>query len=177
MQARLAADPADHQARYDLATALNAMGQREQAADALLEIIRRDRAWNEDAARLQLLKFFEAWGFDDPATMAARRKLVRAAVQLNGADFHPRAEDLPAEFRGLSRCTGALLLPRGRLPLNIFEPRYLAMVEDALAAGRMFGMIQPDPYAPRWTERPGAVSRRLPRPAVARSARPTTAAS
>ncbi len=74
-QARLAADPTDHQARYDLATALNASDEREQAADALLEIIRRNRAWNEDAARLQLLKFFEAWGFDDPATMAARRKL------------------------------------------------------------------------------------------------------
>jgi len=74
-QARLAADPADHQARYDLATALNAAGEREQAADALLEIIRRNRGWNDEAARLQLLKFFEAWGFDDPATMAARRKL------------------------------------------------------------------------------------------------------
>jgi putative thioredoxin len=74
-QARLAADPADHQARYDLATALNAMDQREAAADALLDIIRRNRTWNEEAARLQLLKFFEAWGFDDPVTMAARRKL------------------------------------------------------------------------------------------------------
>jgi putative thioredoxin len=72
---RLAADPADHQARYDLATALNATGRREEAAEALLEIIRRDRGWNDDAARKQLLKFFEAWGFDDPATMAARRKL------------------------------------------------------------------------------------------------------
>ena len=74
-QARLAADPADHQARYDLATALNAMNQREQAAEALLEIIRRARTWNEGAARLQLLKFFESWGSDDPATMAARRRL------------------------------------------------------------------------------------------------------
>ena len=73
--ARLAADPADHQARYDLATALNASDERDKAADALLEIIRRKRDWNEDAARLQLLKFFEAWGMDDPATMAARRKL------------------------------------------------------------------------------------------------------
>ena len=72
---RLAADPADHQARYDLATALNAMNEREQAAEALLEIIRRNRAWNEEAARLQLLKFFESWGFDDPATSAARRRL------------------------------------------------------------------------------------------------------
>jgi len=75
LQARLAADPADHQARYDLATALNASNQREQAAEALLEIIRRNRAWNDDAARLQLVKFFEAWGFDDPATAAARRRL------------------------------------------------------------------------------------------------------
>jgi putative thioredoxin len=74
-QARVAADPTDLQARYDLASALNAINERDQAADALLEIIRRNRTWNEEAARLQLLKFFEAWGFDDPATMAARRKL------------------------------------------------------------------------------------------------------
>jgi putative thioredoxin len=72
---RLEADPKDHQARYDLATALNAMGEREQAAEALLEIVRRDRKWNEEAARLQLLKFFEAWGGDEPATGAARRRL------------------------------------------------------------------------------------------------------
>jgi putative thioredoxin len=75
LQARVAADPADHQARYDLATAMNAMNQRDHAAEALLEIIRRNRGWNDDAARLQLLKFFEAWGFDDPATQAARRRL------------------------------------------------------------------------------------------------------
>jgi putative thioredoxin len=54
---------------------MNSMNRREEAADALLEIIKRDRTWNEDGARMQLLKFFEAWGFDDPATMAARRKL------------------------------------------------------------------------------------------------------
>jgi putative thioredoxin len=75
LQTRLSADPADHQARYELATALNAMDQRDQAADALLEIVRRDRAWNEGAARLQLLKFFEAWGSDDPVTGSARRRL------------------------------------------------------------------------------------------------------
>ncbi|MBV9757506.1 MAG: tetratricopeptide repeat protein, partial [Alphaproteobacteria bacterium] len=74
-QRRLDADPADHQARYDLATALNATGRREEAAEALLDIVRRDRAWNEDGARKQLLKFFESWGFEDPATIAARRKL------------------------------------------------------------------------------------------------------
>ena len=75
LKTRLEADPADHAARYDLATALNAMGEHETAADALLDIMRRQRGWNEDAARLQLLKFFEAWGMDDPVTMAARRKL------------------------------------------------------------------------------------------------------
>jgi Lon protease-like protein len=62
--------------------------------------------------------------------------------------FTPRLEDLPESFP-VFPLTGALLLPRGRLPLNIFEPRYLAMTEDALAAGRMFGMIQPDPARPR----------------------------
>ncbi len=75
LERRLQADPLDHAARYDLATALNATGRRDEAAEALLEIMRRDRAWNEDGARLQLLKFFEAWGLGDPATVAARRKL------------------------------------------------------------------------------------------------------
>ncbi len=74
-EARLAADPNDHAARIDLAVALNAAGDRPAAAEALLEAIRRDRAWNDEAARKQLLKFFEAWGFDDPATQAARRRL------------------------------------------------------------------------------------------------------
>lgn len=74
-EARVAADPADHHARYDLATALNASGRREEAAAALLEIIKRQRGWNDDAARLLLLKFFEAWGFEDEVTMTARRRL------------------------------------------------------------------------------------------------------
>jgi len=72
---RLAADPNDHAARIDLAVALNANDDRPAAVEALLEAIKRDRAWNEEAARKQLLKFFEAWGFDDPATLAGRRKL------------------------------------------------------------------------------------------------------
>lgn len=63
------------------------------------------------------------------------------------AAFHPRLEDLPAEF-AVFPLPGALLLPRGKLPLNIFEPRYKAMVEDALGLGRMFAMIQPDPKQP-----------------------------
>ena len=70
-------DPADHQARYELASALNATGQREDAAAALLEIIRRDRSWNEGAARLQLLKFFEAWGNGRPSNLASRAENSR----------------------------------------------------------------------------------------------------
>ncbi len=68
----------------------------------------------------------------------------------------PRAERdaLPAEI-AVFPLSGALLLPDGRLPLNIFEPRYLAMTEDSLAAGRMFGMVQPDPGAPRGATGPG----------------------
>lgn len=62
--------------------------------------------------------------------------------------FHPTYEALPAEIP-IFPLSGALLLPEGRLPLNIFEPRYLAMVEDALAAGRMLGMVQGDPSLPR----------------------------
>ncbi|MDB5373599.1 MAG: co-chaperone YbbN [Belnapia sp.] len=74
-EARLAADPDDHAARIELAVALNASDDRAGAVDALLEAFRRDRTWNEEAARKQLLKFFEAWGFADPATVAGRRKL------------------------------------------------------------------------------------------------------
>jgi len=75
LEARVAASADDHQARYDLATALNASDRRTEAADALLDIVKRDRTWNDDAARLQLLRFFEAWGLSDPATLAARRRL------------------------------------------------------------------------------------------------------
>ena len=62
--------------------------------------------------------------------------------------LRPTLQDMPAEF-AIFPLPGALLLPRGRLPLNIFEPRYLAMIEDSLAHGRMFGMIQPNAHAPR----------------------------
>jgi putative thioredoxin len=72
---RLAADPDDHEARIELAVALNAMDKRAEAAEALLEAIKRDRAWNDEAARKQLLKFFDAWGMTDPATLKARRGL------------------------------------------------------------------------------------------------------
>jgi putative thioredoxin len=72
---RLAADPKDHQARFDLAMIQNAMGRREEAANNLLAIIKADRSWKDDGARAQLLQFFEAWGLADEATLAARRKL------------------------------------------------------------------------------------------------------
>ncbi|WP_295813040.1 thioredoxin [uncultured Nitratireductor sp.] len=75
LEERLAADPNDHQARFDLALLQNAKGDRSAAAENLLAIVRSDREWQEDGARAQLLKFFEAWGATDPATLAARRKL------------------------------------------------------------------------------------------------------
>jgi putative thioredoxin len=73
--ARLAADPKDHDARYRLAMAQFAQGEREAAIDGLLEIVRRDRTWNEEAARKKLLTLFEALGPDDPLTQAGRRRL------------------------------------------------------------------------------------------------------
>jgi putative thioredoxin len=75
LEQAVVANPDDHQSRFDLAVALSAKGDREAAADNLLEIIRRDRKWNDEAARKQLLQLFEAWGLMDPATVAARRKL------------------------------------------------------------------------------------------------------
>jgi putative thioredoxin len=75
LQSQVDANPRDHQARFDLAVALNARGQREEAVDQLIEIVRRERAWNEEAARKQLVQFFEAWGPMDEATIAGRRKL------------------------------------------------------------------------------------------------------
>jgi putative thioredoxin len=67
--------PDDHQARYDLALALNAEGKRVEAAEQLVALMRRDRSWNEDGARKKLLDFFDAWGGKDPATLRGRRLL------------------------------------------------------------------------------------------------------
>ena len=75
LEARLAADPDDHAARRDLAKILSVRGDRAAAADHLLQIMRKDRAWEDDGARKALLELFEAWGPSDPATLAARRKL------------------------------------------------------------------------------------------------------
>jgi putative thioredoxin len=75
LEQQVAANPLDHQARFDLAVALSAAGKRQEAADHLLEIVKRDRKWNEDGARKQLVQFFEAWGPTDEATLSGRRKL------------------------------------------------------------------------------------------------------
>jgi putative thioredoxin len=75
LRAKVDANPADHQARYDLALALDAKGDRQGAIDQLLDIVKRDRKWNEEAARKQLVTLFEAMGPTDERTIDARRKL------------------------------------------------------------------------------------------------------
>ena len=75
LRARLAANPDDHEARMELSTALFGSGEREAAIDELLTLYKRDREWNEQAARKQLVKFFEVMGGTDPLTLSARRRL------------------------------------------------------------------------------------------------------
>ena len=75
LAAKVEADPSDHQARFDYAVALAGRGEREKAVEHLLQIVRTDREWNDDGARRQLVEFFEAWGFKDPASKLGRRGL------------------------------------------------------------------------------------------------------
>jgi putative thioredoxin len=75
LEQKVAANPLDHQARFDLATALNAAGKRAEATEQLLQIVKRDRKWNDDGARKQLLQFFDAWGGTDEATVEGRKRL------------------------------------------------------------------------------------------------------
>ena len=75
LEAKVVADPNDHQSRYDLAVALLSNNQREASVDHLLEIMRRKRDWNDSAARKQLVKMFEAWGAQDPLTIEGRQRL------------------------------------------------------------------------------------------------------
>ena len=70
-----AANPLDHQTRFDLAVALNSKGRRSEAVDHLIEIVKRDRKWNDDGARKQLVQLFEAWGPTDEATINGRKRL------------------------------------------------------------------------------------------------------
>lgn len=75
LEARIAADPKDHQARIDLSKIHAGLGNKQAALDQLLEAIRRDRKWNDEAARKQLVEFFNAWGPKDPMTLEGRRRL------------------------------------------------------------------------------------------------------
>jgi putative thioredoxin len=75
LRAKLAADPKDAQARFDLALALNAKGDRKGALDELLTLVAKNRSWNDDAARKQLLQLFDAWGPSDPSTVTGRQRL------------------------------------------------------------------------------------------------------
>jgi len=75
LEAKVAADPKDMQARLDLAMARFGAGEREKAVEDLLAMVKADRAWNEQAARKQLVKFFEAFGPTDPLTSSGRRRL------------------------------------------------------------------------------------------------------
>jgi putative thioredoxin len=75
LETRLEGNPADHQARFDLAVALAARGQKAQAVEHLLNLVQRARKWNDEAARKQLVQLFEAWGPKDPVTVDGRRRL------------------------------------------------------------------------------------------------------
>jgi putative thioredoxin len=75
LEQKVAANPLDHQARFDLAVALNSKGRRSDALEHLLAIVKRDRRWNDDGARKQLVQFFDAWGPTDEATVEGRRRL------------------------------------------------------------------------------------------------------
>jgi putative thioredoxin len=75
LEKKVAANPRDHQTRFDLAVALNSKGRRAEAVDNLIEIVRQDRKWNDDGARKQLVRFFEAWGPTDEATINGRKRL------------------------------------------------------------------------------------------------------
>ncbi len=75
LEKKVAANPPDHQTRFDLAVALNSKGRRAEAVDNLIEIVKRDRKWNDDGARKQLVQFFDAWGPADEATITGRKRL------------------------------------------------------------------------------------------------------
>ncbi len=75
LEQKVLANPADHQARFDLALALNAQGRRMDSLDHLISIVKRDRKWNDDGARKQLVQLFDAWGPTDEATIEGRKRL------------------------------------------------------------------------------------------------------
>ena len=177
LRARLEQNADDHEARLELATALFGAGEREAAIDELLTLFKRDREWNEQAARKQLVKFFEVDGADRPADPERAAAAVVADVLVTASArvmSEPRRRSALPEILPIFPLTGVLLLPRGRLPLNIFEPRYLAMTRDALAGERLIGMVQPSDPRDRRDEparsirsAAPAASPRFPRPMTA----------
>ena len=81
LEQKVAANPLDHQARFDLALALNSKGQRADALEHLISIVKRDRKWNDDGARKQLVQFFDAWGPTDEATIEGARGCPRSCLR------------------------------------------------------------------------------------------------
>ncbi len=170
LEARIAANPPTGRRGFDLALALNARNRREEAVDQLIAIIRADRAWNEDgrasscssSSRPGAIRMMRRWpgagnsrppcspdgGAALPATGSADKaaELVttrqgRAACLSTGPISAPANARRRFPLFPPHRCLVAA--PR-QLPLNIFEPRYMAMIDDALAGHRLIGMIQPD---------------------------------
>ena len=103
LEQKVAANPLDHQARFDLALALNGKGQRKEALDHLIAIVKRDRKWNDDGARKQLVQFFDAWGPTDEATIEGRRRL--SSILFARGVRHP---EVPVPGTGLEDAAEAL---------------------------------------------------------------------
>ena len=110
--------------------------------EELLELVRRDKRWNDEAARKQLVKIFDAPGPEPSSDRLGPAAPFLDPVFMSAAVHSPGPDDLP-ETIPVFPLPGALLLPHGHLPLNIFEPRYLNLTADALGQGRMMGMVQP----------------------------------
>ena len=116
-------------------------GQVETAMDHLIQIVKRDRDWEEDKARQAAGQVLRGAGPEGPGDAQGPPDAVHGPVQLSAA-VSELASSLPDRFP-VFPLRGAMLLPGGNLPLNIFEPRYLQMVRDAMQTDRVIGMIQP----------------------------------
>ena len=174
LEKALAANPDDHQARFDLALALNAKGERDAAADqsagdhqarpqmerrggaqataAILRSLGPDGPGGGRPARAQTCR---RSGSDRRGREGAPAERGRGAMKLNRS-LRPAA-DMPATIP-LFPLAGALLLPRRPIQLKVFEPRYLAMLDDALSGERLIGMIQPSERATAAGTGAGALS-------------------
>ena len=141
LQARLEADADDHDARYRLATVMFLRGQAEAAMEHLLQIVRRDRDLGGRPGAQAAGQVLRRAGPQAPGDAEGPADAVLGAVQLS-RPMRELASSLPSRFP-VFPLRGALLLPGGNLPLNIFEPRYLQMVRDAMQTDRVIGMIQP----------------------------------